>query len=253
MSSSTKLLFGANKYCALNQMLAKWLRDCGSPTQTYCYVTLGGTELRDVSYVAWIDRRLTSRVISFEQDATRHRLAQQTVTKLREKGVNAEAIPDDIFSYRRSANGPPHIFYLDLLGICSPNPYRREFKIWFENDVLRAGDVLLITSYLGRNPGWDKVLGQFDSEFRLLRVSSLQEKRQLYDVFHPMFVLFRSLIDSGLSSELSLRCFGSVKYRDTSIMGLYGIVCVERSSNLADTLTGTPFFNSLTDTWGALS
>jgi hypothetical protein len=248
----SKLLFGANKYCALNQILAKWLGELGSPIEPYWYVTLGGTELRDVSFMTWIDRRLTSKVISFEQDPDRYKLAQQSLSRLHEKSVDAELVPDDIFSYRRSNDGPPHIFYLDLLGICSPNPYRREFQQWFENDILRPGDILLITSYLGRNPGWEKVLNQFDSEFRLLRVSSMEEKKHLYDVFHPMFVLFRSLIDAGLNHEMSVRCFASVKYRDSSTMGLYGIVCQETRSNLGDTIAGTPFFNSINDSWGAL-
>jgi hypothetical protein len=80
----------------------------------------------------------------------------------------------------------------------------------------------------------------------------MEEKKHLYDVFHPMFVLFRSLIDAGLNHEMSVRCFASVKYRDSSTMGLYGIACHETRSNLGDTIAGTPFFNSINDSWGAL-
>lgn len=254
MAARKRLTFGANKYCALNQILAKWLRQYGPPAEPYTYITLGGTELRDVGYSAWIDPHLTSRVLSYEQDATRFKLAKQTVATLVGRGINASAIYEDIFSYRRDNDGPPHIYYLDLLGICSPTPYRREFKIWFENDLLRPGDVLLITSYLGRNPGWNRVLQQFDSEFRLLRVSSLNERKHLYDVFHPMFVLFRALTDAGLDKELTLECFGSVKYHDTSTMGLYGIVCSENSADrtLMDAMNGTPYFNSMRNAWGSL-
>lgn len=250
MESGRRLKFGPNKYVAFNLLTARWLRHLAIQKQSYCYVTLGGTELYDVAHLNWLDTRLTQAVFSYEQDRHKVRLANVTADFFREKGVNVEIIPDDIFKYRRRED-LPHMFYMDLLGICTPDPYRREFKVWFENDVIQPGDLLLITSYLGRNTGWSRVLQLFDSEFRLLRTSSFDEKKRLYNTMHPFFVLNRALTDSGLKNELKLRSFGSIRYRDSSIMGLYGITCEEGITSLDATVSTTPFFDVINRDWSS--
>jgi len=206
---------------------------------------LGGTELHDVANFSWIDNLLTSSVISYEQDDKRYRLARTTAERLRSKGVDVQVVQDDIFRYRRPLDCDiPHIFYLDLLDTCKPDPYRREFKVWFDNEVIRPGDLLLITSYLGRNPGWGKVLQRFDADFRTLRVNSFEDKKRMYEKAHPIMVLNKALLDSGLKDELSLSCLGTVKYRDSSVMGLYGVVCEEGQANLAAMIANVSLFNT---------
>jgi len=251
MTSHRRLFFGYNKYAALNMLVAKWLRFFAA-SEPYWYVTLGGTELTDVANVSWIDNELTSKVLTYEQDPIKYQLANEIAIRFKSKGIDAAAIRDDIFNYRREGTSPPHIFYMDFLDVCSAKSYAREFKVWFENDVIRPGDLLLITSYLGRNPGWQRVLKQYDSEFRILRVDTLQGQKNIYEVMHPLFVLFRGLIEAGLNNELTLRCFGSVKYRDSSTMGIYGIICEEKMDDrvgLMSALTNASFFNSMIPDW----
>jgi hypothetical protein len=248
MNQGGRLKFGPHKYAALNLLLAKWLRHFAQPLQTYCYVTLGGTELYDVANLNWIDQQLVYSVLSYEQDSKKFELAKNTAADFKTKGINVQVVPDDIFQYRRQAD-IPHVFYLDLLGNCSLDPYRREFRVWFEDEVIQPGDLLLITSYLGRNAGWSRVLRPYDSEFRLLRVDSLEGKKRMYNSAHPMFVLNRALLDADLQHELSLRSLGSLKYRDSSVMGLYGIMCEEGSSNLGRMVSGVSYFNTLKRDW----
>jgi len=249
-----RLFFGYNKYAALNLVVAKWIK-MFAPSQSYRYITLGGTELQDVANIAWVDNQLTSQVISYEQDPKKHKVATGVATRFKQQGINVDVVRDDIFSYRRGASDAAHIFFLDCLGVCSPDPYTREFKIWFENDVIRPGDLILITSYLGRNPGWQRVLRQYDPEFRILRINSFEQQKQLYEIVHPLFVLLRAVIDAGLKQELALQCFGSVKYRDSSTMGVYGIICQEKTNDrgsLASMLTNTAYFNTMTNDWNTL-
>lgn len=248
MVQGGRLKFGPSKYAALNLLIAKWLRHYAEPNQSYCYVTLGGTELYDVTNLSWMDGRLTQVVLSYEQDQKKVRLANATANHFRDKGVNVEIVPDDIFQYRRKFD-MPHVFYLDLLGICSPDPYRREFKIWFENEVIQPKDLLLITSYLGRNVGWDKLLQPYDSEFRFLRISTLEEKKRIYHTSHPVFVLNRALADSGLGKELGVYCFGAIRYRDSSVMGLYGVICEEGTTDLNLTVAQAPYFDAISRDW----
>jgi len=216
-----RLIFGPNKYYAINLILARWLRHYAVTDQEYCYVTLGGTELRDVANIVWIDELLGSAIVSYENDAARADLARETAASIAGRGVAVLIMEDDIFSYERDSD-IPHIFFVDLTGICKPTPHADEFRSWFERDVLRAGDFLLVTSHLGT-----QALKHYDSEFRELRSSGPQEKRKLYDRCHPAFVLRRALLSTGLEEELRLRPVGSVRYRDSSTMGLYGILIEE--------------------------
>jgi hypothetical protein len=243
-----RLKFGPHKYAALSLLVGKWARNYSKDGQSYCYVTLGGAELYDVAYLSWIDKALTHAVKSYEQDPKKYILANRMAQGFRDKGINIEVIPDDIFQFQRRLE-MPHLYYLDLLGICSPDPFRRQFKRWFEDEVVRAGDLLLITSYLGRNPGWDKVLRPFDSEFRLLRVDSSEERKRIYNTAHPLLVMNRALQDAGLHKELSLKCIGFVKYRDTSVMGLYGILCEDGSADLRAAISGISVFSSIDRSW----
>lgn len=238
-----RLIFGPNKYYAINLVFARWLRHYAVANQEYCYVTLGGTELRDVANVVWIDELLGSDIISYENDSGKAGLARRTAASMAENGLAVSVIEGDIFSYERTSD-LPHIFFLDLTGICKPIPYESEFRDWLERDVLRVGDFLLVTSYLGRQE-----LRLYDSEFRELRSFRYGEKRRLYDRCHPTFVLRRALLSMGLERELRLRPVGSIRYRDSSSMGLYGILVEEGDTNLRFLVEEVPFYNTRKALW----
>jgi hypothetical protein len=248
MSLTHRWKLGPNKYAALNLLIAKWLRHHAISDQQYCYVTLGGSELYDVANLNWIDNRLTQTILSYEQNPSVLPSAQITAGQFRRNGINVEIVPDDIFQYRRRSD-LPHVFYIDLLGTLTPDPYRREFKIWFEDEVIQPRDLLVVTSYLGRNPGWNRVLQPFDSEFRILKISSPEEKKKVYRATHPLFVLNRALMDAGLNKELRLRGFGFIKYRDKSVMGLYGITCEEGATNLGSLVSEVSAFDAIKRDW----
>ena len=238
-----RLKFGANKYYALNLMLARWLRHHALQGSQYHYVTLGGTELHDIVNAGWIDRLLISAVSSYETDEETAALAQATANQLATKGVHVSVINEDIFTYRRDSE-TPHIFFLDLFQPCRPTPYLRHFSDWFLHDVLRPGDLLLITSYLGRNPGWTKVLQDYDAEFRQLRYEIFAQQKELYHLAHPLLVLHRALTETGLQEEVALRALGTIRYFDTSTMGLYGITLQDGVTTLSELLTNVPFWNT---------
>ena len=238
-----RLVFGPNKYYAVNLVLARWLRHYAVANQEYCYVTLGGTELRDVANVVWIDELLGSAIISYENDSARAGLARETAALMAQRGLAVSIMEGDIFCYERDSD-LPHIFFVDLTGICQPIPYEDEFRDWLERDVLRAGDFLLVTSYLGT-----QALMHYDSEFRELRSFRFQEKRKLYDRCHPAFVLRRALLSTGLERELRLRPVGSVRYRDSSSMGLYGILVEEGDTSLRLLVDEVRFWNTKKALW----
>src|ERR1043165_4231006 len=110
---SRRLRFGPNKYYALNLMLARWLRHHARQKQSYHYVTLGGTELRDIVNANWIDKLLVNSVVSYEKNKENLLLAQSVAAELTSRGVRVSLAEDDIFSYRRQSDDP-HVFYMDL-------------------------------------------------------------------------------------------------------------------------------------------
>jgi hypothetical protein len=249
MSTSEKRLrYGSQKYAALNLMAARWFRLSPSNRVSFSYVTLGGTELLDVMIFHWIDSRMLSRVLSFEMRSDRYTLAKRTGERIRKKGVDVNVIEDDIFDYQKSED-QPHIFFIDIEGICKPIPFIKSFQKWLESETLGPGDFLLITSYLGRNPGWLKTLEPFDAEFRFLRVGAFNEKKTLYQAAHPLFILYRALRAADLDREIRLDCLGFVKYRDTSTMGLYGIVFSEGETQLDNLVRNFPAFDMIRRDW----
>lgn len=239
---SRGLIFGPNKYYAVNLLLARWVRHYAVPAQQYCYVTLGGTELRDVANIGWIDQSLASVVISYEDDARKAKLAIAAAESLTRQGFTISVVEGDIFCYERKID-LPHIFFVDLTGICKPIPYQDEFKEWFERDVVRPGDFLLVTSHLSRVK-WGAALACYDSEFRELRSFRFEEKRNLYYRAHAGFVLRRALLAIGLEHELRLRPVGSVCYRDSSSMGLYGLLLEEGQTSLQLLVKNVPFWKT---------
>jgi hypothetical protein len=60
--------------------------------------------------------------------------------------------------------------------------------------------------------------------------------------------LFKALSLNGIQSELALRCFGIVKYRDGAPMGIYGYAVSSGNTELATFVTdgGINYFDIAT-------
>ena len=220
---TVRLAFGPNKYAAYHLLLCRWLRQYGIRDQSYCYVTLGGTELRDITSLRFICEGLTSEVWSYEDNAGRYRAAEATALELQASGLQVRLQNAAIWSHQRQSD-LPHIYFVDLLGICAWGDYNLRFGEMFQNEVIREGDCLIITSHLGRNPGAAAIRTQFSGEFDVLGVNNADAEsvRNVFRRAHPSMTLFKALSLNGIQSELALRCFGAVKYRDGSPMGIYG-------------------------------
>ena len=234
--SKERLHYGPRKYAGFHLLLSRWLRLYGDPTKSYCYVTLGGTELRDIHSLRFIDAALTQSVSSYEVDRQRHSLALQAVEQLAHFGTIVALQLGDFFSYKRQAD-LPHIFFLDLPGICAWGDYDARFSEMFQNEIIREGDCLLITSHLGHNRGLGEIKRHFSGEFAILGIdgSNDTQVRKTYRRTHPTMTLFKALCLKSMQSELQLRCFGIVKYRDENRtpMGIYGYAVSAGTTDLA--------------------
>jgi len=248
MENNKRLKYGPNKYAALNLMLARWARNWAVQTESYAYITLGGTEFFDVANLAWVDRQLVKAICSYESSNERYALAKENERRLVEKRLSVRLVLGDIFDYAR-ATDDRHIYFIDLEGTCRPSEYRPLFQSWFQNNNIRPDDFILITSYSGRNPGWEKVLEPFDAEFRFLQVATLSEKQRIYKLAHPLFVLYEALQSAGMDDELKLDCVGVVAYKDKSPMRIYGIVCQEGETKLETLVRSVPYFEITKRNW----
>jgi hypothetical protein len=241
-----RLEYGPNKYAALHLLLCRWIRLHGTPDASYCYVTLGGTELRDIESLRFVDTKLTSSVWSYEDEPDRHALAQKNGAKLIAAGTTLELLHASIFSHSRTSQ-LPHIFFIDIFGIFAWGDYDQLFSGMFQNEVIREGDCLLITSHLGHRPGLDAVRQQFSGEFAVLGIDENDDKivRGVFRRAHPTMTLYKALCLNGIQSELSLRCFGAVKYRDRTPMGIYGYAVSPGKTELGAFVndTGTAYFD----------
>lgn len=217
--------YGPNKYAAYHLIFSRWLRHYAKP-RDYCYVTLGGTELRDVESVSFIDRRLAVDARSYEENRERHGIAERTAAKLAQRDVAVKPFHGNIFEYDRRQN-LPHIFFVDFEGVCAWADYYKQFGKMFQDGVIREGDALFITSYLGRNPGWNRVFDTFDGQFRILGIADHEKKKVWYRRAHPSFTIYKGLEYASCVSELSVKAFGCVEYRDTSPMAVYGYAVAE--------------------------
>lgn len=241
MNGDERTVFGGTKYAAYHLMLCRWLRAFSAEGE-YCYVTLGGTELRDVQNMYFIDTRLLRPAISWEARADRYALALETQHALEAQGVVIDLRHGSIFTYIREAE-KPHIFFMDLPGTCAAADYDTQFGRMLQDETIREGDVVFITSYLGRNKGWKKICAGYATEFNILGVATVEEKKRCYRRAHPSFTLFRALSETSLATEIRLRCFGFVEYHDTSTMGIYGYVVEGGQTVFAQFISETPCFD----------
>jgi hypothetical protein len=241
-------VFRGGKYAAFNLLLARWSRQVAVPTQPYNYVTLGGTELYDITNISWMDQRLVTSVRSYEEDKKRFHLAGSKAVALLANGVPIELIQQDVFQYSREFDGN-HVYYLDFEKTVIGDQFCSSFSEWFEKEIILPGDCIFITSYLGRNPGWERILSPFEGEFRSLKVTSKEQKKRLYKIAHPLFLLYRALRKSGRDDMINLSCVGFVKYHDTSAMGLYGFSCEAGQCDFSALVQGISVFDSIEREW----
>ena len=223
VARSERLDFGPKKYAALHLLLCRWVRLFGNTDAKCCYVTLGGTELKDVESLRFVDPNLASCVWSYETVKNRYDLAQKRVAELAASGTVVDLRNATLFSHQRTSD-LPHIFFADIEGICAWGDYDQRFADMFQNEVIREGDCLLITSHLGHRPGLDDVREHFSGEFAVLGIDENNSDlvRGVFRRAHPTMTLFKALCLNGIQAELAVRCFGIVKYRDGTPMGIYG-------------------------------
>ena|SRR5579862_2542961 len=233
--------YGASKYAALHLLLCRWLR-LHAAQGRYRYVTLGGTELRDVLSLRFIDNQIVSSARSYEENAKRYPIAMATRDKLAEF-IQVDVQRGDFFDYER-VDELPHIFFLDLEGICARANFHVRFAEMFQNETIREGDFLLITSHLGHIGGpWPKVFRSYNGEYTLLGAEDEKTKKSLYRRAHPSFTLFHALEYGDLAAELLIRCIGCVEYTDTSPMGLYGYVFRSGTTSFHDFINDAEYLH----------
>ena len=234
--------FRAPKYAALHLMLATWLRRY-PVAQPYIYVTLGGTELKDIESMFFIDQPLIKRAISFEVHPERFKMACAARDRLTGIGRPVEVLRRDIFDYTREDDAR-HLFFWDLPGIFDIG-YKESFKRMLRNGIVREGDTLFITSYLVERRGYAKAFEIFQSEFDALSITETKEKHACYNMAHPFFTLRRGLVDAGLSGEMSVVPIGFIDYRGTSHMGLYGYALEKGMTTFNSVVKSIPTFQIL--------
>lgn len=236
--------FGSRKYAALHLMLARWLRSGADNNQKYVYVTLGGTELRDIHSIYFIDPGLATEIFSFESNRERFQIANESAKTLSNLGISVNLSNQNVFAYQRKS-ALPHIFFLDLEGICAWADYDKKIGEMFQDETIKEGDCILITSHLGHHRGLDVIQDTFAGEFAVLGINDAAEARNSYRRSHPSFTLYKALINFGLTRELALRCIGCVKYRDTTPMAIYGYMVTEGKTELKSLIhdTETRYFD----------
>lgn len=231
--------YGANKYAALHLIWCKWLRK-HSRNVDYRYVTLGGTELQDIINFQFIDESLLRHPITYEADPGRYAIAQATAQSIN-LTQPITALRGDIFSFQRE-HQLPHLFFFDFEGVCAAADYHIRFGNLLMDEHLIEGDTLFITSYLGRNPGWNRVFASYEAEFLVLGVHDDASRKAWYRRAHPSFTLYKALHHMDLNDEIAIECFGCVEYRDTSPMAVYGYNILPGRTSFRKLVTETPHF-----------
>ena len=233
MVRARRLSYPGNKYAAFHLLLCRWLRH-HAQTTSYQYVTLGGTEFRDAVSLHFVDPDLLGQAVSFEGHGGRFTIATETAASLRAGGMQIEVRRGNILTTFTRESTDPHLFFIDLTGICAFGNYVERFGKMFQNEIIREGDCLIITSYLPARVGWTRVYSTFEGEFRLLGASTISEKQSCYTRHHPSFTLYRALRRVDLEDTIALNCFGGVAYRSKSPMGVFGYT-VELGTTQLDT------------------
>jgi hypothetical protein len=220
---ATRLTYGTGKYAAFHLLLARAFRHHAPQDEVYQYVTLGGTELRDVRTVHFIDPHLTDGAVSFEEDPARFALAQATAERLLASGPLVTVEHDSLFAgFRRPICNRRHLFFVDFEARCAFSDYDRLFGRMFRRGYILENDILLITSFIGGRQRRERMEKEYDPEFRILNVQTARHRYSIFRECHPSFTLYRALREADLQDQLAVECFGFVAYLDSSPMGVYG-------------------------------
>jgi hypothetical protein len=231
--SPVRLRYGANKYAAFSLLISRWVRSGAATAESYVYVTLAGTELGDVKSLHFIDPGLVTKTFAFEYDRENYRVATQNGRVLKSSGIDVTVSNTNLLDYGRP-DPRPHIFHVDLPGIFAWADYSTRVGRMFQREIIKEGDCILITSHLGHRPVIEEVQKNFSGELAVLGVSSKEDVAKLFRRAHPSFTLFKALTTYRLARELNLKCFGCVRYRDTTPMGIYGYVVDAGTTELRD-------------------
>ncbi len=183
--------------------------------------------------------------LSFEGDAARFALATQTAVALGQGGLQIEVRQGNILTTYERQSDTPHIFFIDLLGICAFGEYVERFGDMFQALTIREGDCVIITSYLAARVGWPRVYETFDGEFLLLGAATDAEKKACYRRHHPSFTLYRALRRVDLEDTLALRCFGGISYRSRSSMGVFGYTVEAGATQFGDFAHNNPWHTAV--------
>ena len=219
----SRTAYGPNKYSAFHLLLARMFRHFAPSDQVYQYVTLGGTELRDVRSISFVDARLLVGAVSFEENDVRFPLAQAAAERLRESGIDIEVTHDSLFrGFTRTNPDCRHLFFADFEGRCAFADYDKVFGRMFRKGYICENDILLITSFIGGRQKRERIDEVYDPEFRILDLRSSSARHAVFRACHPSFTLYRALRDADLQDDLAIECFGFVSYMGTSPMGVYG-------------------------------
>lgn len=231
------------KYSSLHLLLSRWLR-LYHTTSAMTYVTLGGSELQDVMNLMFVDPDLLSPAFSYEEILSLHKVALKLHKTRYDMNANIIPLNGDIFNYKRKSE-LPHVYFFDFKGIVVNSDYSNNFGKMFRDLHIQEGDTIFITSHIGRGKGWKWIYTEFEEEFKKLGIVNTEQKQECFRRYHPSFTLFAALDSFRLAGQLSLRCFGSIRYKDTSPMGIYGYAVTSGSTTFENFINDdrTRFFD----------
>ncbi len=241
MPPSKRLNYGPAKYAAFHLLLCRWMWH-HAHVHPFRYVTLGGTELRDIQSLHYVDGDCASGIVSYEYGAAECDLARTTCTRLQGVGLEIDIRQGNIFSFER-ASEEPHLFFIDLKGCCALADYDEQFAALLSGGHVRSGDSILLTSHLGARRGWNTLLSAFGDELDALEVQGIQARKLCFRRAHPTFTLFRALTRIGYHREVALRCFGCIEYRDKSPMSILGYTVTTGTTSFPELVRQTPYFH----------
>ena len=236
-----RLNYGPAKYAAFHLLLCRWMRHHAHNGQ-FQYITLGGTELRDIQSLHYVDHQCTCCIISFEFGKSEYELACGTRDRVHAIGLQVDVRRGDIFKFQRGGH-EPHLFFIDLKGCCVLSEYDEKFAGLLSDEHIRPGDSLFITSHLGARRGWTTLLAEYAEELDTLEVAGMANRRLCFRRCHPSFTLFRALHLIGFQSVIGLRCFACVEYRDKTPMALFGYTITQGTTTFLELVQNAPYFH----------
>jgi hypothetical protein len=100
-----RLEYGPAKYAAFHLLLCRWMRHHGVEGQ-FQYVTLGGTELRDIQSLHYIDDQCTSGIVSYELKKKEHGLVSRAARGYRARACTSMCVARTYSPFNASVTNP---------------------------------------------------------------------------------------------------------------------------------------------------